>query len=176
MQLNRIIILGNAGSGKSTLARQLGTVLEVPVIHLDKLFWEPDWTKPEASEFRAKVRAAVSGSRWICEGNYHRRTFDLRLPKADLVIWLNTPRLTCLKRVLIRTLRNEPRPDLPEGCSERMNREFLLFLRYVWQFDQKDRPAIEAERVVQGANVPVVSLNNKAEIHAFLQQVQSHRQ
>ena len=129
MHLNRIIILDNAGSGKSSLARKLSETLSSPVIHLDRLFWEPNWSKPVADEFRNKVSEAISGPRWICEGNYHRRTFDLRLPKADLIIWLDTPRITCLKRVIFRTLRNAQRTDLPDGCSEKMNRDFLLFLK-----------------------------------------------
>lgn len=175
MHLNRIIILGNAGSGKSTLARKLGEVLSSPVIHLDRLFWGANWTKPAAEEFRSKVSEAISGTHWICEGNYHRRTFDLRLPKADLIIWLDTPRLTCLKRVIFRTLRNKKRSDLPDGCSEKVNPEFLSFLKYVWHFDQKERPAIETERRLRGAAVPVIHLRNTTEINDFIHGVAAHQ-
>lgn len=84
--MQRIVILGNGGSGKSTLARLLGERLDLPVVHLDKLFWEPGWAEPDAQQFRERVREAVAGDAWVCEGNYARRTFDLRLPRADLVI------------------------------------------------------------------------------------------
>jgi adenylate kinase family enzyme len=97
--MQRIVILGNAGSGKSTLARQVGERLHLPVVHLDKLFWGPGWSKPQNEAFRARVNEALSGDGWVCEGNYHRQTFDLRLPRADLVVWLNTPRLACLRRL-----------------------------------------------------------------------------
>ncbi|KAA8998941.1 AAA family ATPase [Affinibrenneria salicis] len=168
MQPKRIVILGNAGSGKSSLARQLGEKLALPVVHLDRLFWGPGWTKPVASEFRVRVSAAIKDSRWICEGNYHRRTFDLRLPTADLIIWLDAPRLICMKRVALRSLRNEPRPDLPDGCTEKIDAEFVSFLRYVWRFDRYERPAIEAERRAKGLNVPVVHLRGKAQINEFV--------
>ncbi|WP_110973435.1 P-loop NTPase family protein [Pseudomonas huaxiensis] len=167
--MQRIVILGNAGSGKSTLARALGKRLDLPVVHLDKLFWEPGWVEPDAEQFRERVRAAVASDAWVCEGNYARRTFDLRLPRADLIIWLDTPRLTCLPRVLLRSLMNRPRPDLAKGCSEKLDREFLTFLTFIWQFDRGYRPGIERVRLAVGPQVPVVHLRGNRQIDEFLQ-------
>jgi len=164
----RIIILGNAGSGKSTLSRILGEILNYPVSHLDQLFWQPGWIKPDPLEFREKVSESVLASSWISEGNYAPRTFDLRLPRADLVVWLNTPRIVCLFRVLIRSFRNQKRPDLPAGCSEKINHEFFNFLRYVWRFDTQDRPTIEKLCKEYGSEIPVVYLRNRKQINDFL--------
>jgi adenylate kinase family enzyme len=164
--MQRIVILGNGGSGKSTLARALGERLNLPVVHLDKLFWEPGWAEPDAEQFRERVRDAVAGDAWVCEGNYARRTFDLRLPRADLVIWLGTSRLTCFIRVLVRLLRNQPRPDRAAGCEERFD---LAFLKFVWTFDQGYRPGIEAVRLKVGPQVPALHLRGKREVRAFLE-------
>lgn len=41
------MIIGSGGAGKSTLARQLGTVLGLPVIHLDAIHWQPGSTGVE---------------------------------------------------------------------------------------------------------------------------------
>ncbi len=161
----RIVILGNAGSGKSTLARRLGERLNLRVVHLDTLFWEPGWREPEDNAFRTRVSAAVAGDRWVCEGNYSRRIFDLRLPRADMVIWLDTPRVICAGRVALRSALGRPRPDLPVGCYERLDTEFL---RFVWNFDRKTRPRIEAERQVWGPLVPVTRLRGRSQISAFL--------
>jgi adenylate kinase family enzyme len=166
--MQRIVILGNAGSGKSTLARTLGKHLDVPVIHLDKLFWEPGWVEPDAEQFRTRVRQAVASDAWICEGNYSRRTFDLRLPRAQLVIWLDTPRTTCFRRVIMRSLLNRPRADMPAGCSEKLDRAFLTFLNFVWTFDRDYRPSIEATRLAVGPQVPVVHLCGARQIAEFL--------
>jgi hypothetical protein len=111
MHMQRIVILGNSGSGKSTLARAIGERLGLPVVHLDRLFWSPGWVEPEAEVFRDQVRSALARDAWVCEGNYARRTFDLRLPRADLIIWLDTPRWVCLKRVVLRSLSRRPRAD-----------------------------------------------------------------
>lgn len=167
--MQRIVILGNAGSGKSTLARLLGKRLDLPVVHLDTLFWEPGWVEPDAVRFRERVRNAIATDAWICEGNYARRTFDLRLPRADLVIWLDTPRLTCLMRVLVRSAMNRPRPDLPAGCTEKLDRAFLAFLKFVWQFDHGYRQGIEAVRMAMGPDVPVVNLSGARQIRGFVE-------
>ena len=47
---NRVIIVGNSGSGKSTLAREMGERLGLPVVHLDKLFWLPNWIESSAAD------------------------------------------------------------------------------------------------------------------------------
>ncbi|MDU9391810.1 AAA family ATPase [Pseudomonas sp. zfem002] len=166
--MQRIVILGNAGSGKSTLARQLGQRLGVPVVHLDRLFWEPDWIEADTTLFRQRVREAVASDTWVCEGNYARKTFDLRLPRADLVIWLDTPRPTCLRRVILRSLLNRPRPDLPQGCRERIDKAFFEFLKYVWTFDRDYRPFIDQVRLAVAAQVPVIHLRDARDRAAFL--------
>ncbi|MCG8293246.1 AAA family ATPase [Pseudomonas entomophila] len=166
--MQRIVILGNAGSGKSTLARAIGVRLGLPVVHLDRLFWEPGWEEADDEVFRERVVQALAGGSWVTDGNYSRRTFDLRLPHADLVIWLDTPRLTCLRRVIQRSLLKPPRPDLPQGCNEKPNKDFLEFLKFVWHFDRVSRLGIEALRLAIGAQVPVVHLGNAREVAAFV--------
>lgn len=166
--MQRIVILGNAGSGKSTLARALGKRLSLPVVHLDTLFWEPGWIEPDAEQFRARVREAITPDAWICEGNYARRTFDLRLPRTDLIIWLDTSRLTCLIRVIMRSVMNRPRPDLAAGCTEKLDRAFLTFLNFVWNFDRGYRSGIEAARLAIGPQISTVHLRGTRQIAAFL--------
>lgn len=166
--MQRIVILGNAGSGKSTLARALGKRMTLPVVHLDTLFWEPGWVEPDAEQFRARVRKALTPEAWICEGNYARRTFDLRLPRTDLIIWLDTSRLTCFTRVIRRSVMNRPRPDLAAGCTEKLDRAFLTFLNFVWNFDRGYRPGIEAVRLAIGPQIPVMHLRGSRQIRAFL--------
>lgn len=171
--MQRIVILGNSGSGKSTLARLIGTRLSLPVVHLDTLFWEPEWVEPDPEEFRKRVRNAVVSDAWVCEGNYYRRTFDLRLPRADLIVWLDTPRVICITRVVVRSILNRPRADLPVGCSEKLDRKFLGFLRYVWNFDHQYRPSMESAQLAVGPQVPVVHLQGEREVADFLDSLPS---
>jgi adenylate kinase family enzyme len=139
--MQRVVILGNSGVGKSTFARALGEKLGLPVVHLDALFWRPGWTDPDPQEFRDAVAAAVARERWVTEGNFVGRTFDLRLPRADTVIYIEQPDWLCLYRVIWRWLTafGRARPDLAPGCRERFDPTFML---WVWNFRRQTQPRV----------------------------------
>ena len=163
--MRRIVILGCSGSGKTTLAVQLGERLDLPVVHLDRLYWEPGWQLPDPGAFLARTAAALAGDGWISEGNY-RETFPLRLPRADVVIVVQCPRWRRLRRVLWRSLfERDTRPDLPAGCQDRLN---WPLLKFIWRFDRVTWPGIEAARQAHGRGVPVIRLGSPGEIATFL--------
>lgn len=137
-EARRIVIIGPCGAGKSTLARELGGLTGRPVVHLDRLYWKPGWVESEREDFRERQRAALLGEEWIVDGNYSA-TFDLRMPRADLLIWLDYPRRIYFRRVLLRVLKGygRVRPDLGPGCPEQFDLEFL---RFVWRFPTVSRP------------------------------------
>ena len=153
----RIVLLGSAGSGKSTLARRLGERLGVPVISLDAI-WQPGWGPPEVPAFRALMRDAHAGEAWISDGNFAAATFDIRLSRATLIVWLDRPLLVCARRAIARVLR---------GGSDHRVRGLVKALRFIWGFERRNRPLIEAQRRLHGPLVPVLHLANDAEIAAF---------
>lgn len=172
--MRRINILGSAGSGKSTLARRLGEVLHLPIIHLDQLFWEPGWKKADKAVFRQRVEQAVRGDAWICEGNYPSQTFALRMPGAELTVWLDIPRLICALRVARRSMRTTDRPDLPAGCRQGNVKNAVELVRDAWQFDAQQRARIEAEFAHCSAASTITRLRSGDEIADFLSSVRAH--
>jgi adenylate kinase family enzyme len=138
--MRRVLVLGGSGAGKSTFARRLAAILQLPVVHLDRHFWRPGWKMPDMQEWRATVAELAAGAEWIMDGNYSN-TYDLRMPRADTIIWLDFPRAICMRRVLARTLKGygRTRPDLPDECPERFD---FGFLRFVWNFNAEHRPHI----------------------------------
>ena len=144
----RIVILGSAGSGKTALARRMGEHTKLPVICLDemrgRLPRDPDW-----SIFRSMLVDAHAGDGWISDGNFAQVSFDIRLPRAELIIWLEPPKILCAWRACKRVLRR--------GEAHRL-RELPQVLAFIWNFDRINRPIIEAERLAHGAHVPVVHL------------------
>jgi len=115
----RIVILGGAGAGKSTLARRLAEPLGLPVVHLDRLIYGPGWRKRDLSAVRADLEASLPSEGWIVEGTYPD-LFDLTLPKADLILWLEQPAWRRLWRSWRKTRihKDAPRLDRPDGCEE----------------------------------------------------------
>jgi hypothetical protein len=67
------------------------------------------------------------------DGGY-TSSMDLRLPRAQLVIWLDLPRRVYVLQVLIRTARfhGRVRPDMSPGNPERFDPAFLR--DWVWTY------------------------------------------
>ena len=166
--MRRILIVGNSGGGKSTLARRLGEKLSLPVIHLDVIYWKPGWIEAGDDIFRADVARAIQAPAWVCDGNFSD-TWDIRMPAADTIIWLQQPRLLCLLRAMWRVVTyrgRRTRPDMAPGCNEKFD---LKFYRYIWTFEAKVAPRLEAALAEFGRHARVVRLRGNAEIASFLE-------
>ena len=135
--MERVIIIGCGGAGKSTLARKLGEKTGLPVVHLDKLFWKPGWVESTKEEIDEKIREEMQKPFWIMDGNYNR-TMPRRIECCDTIIYLDFSRLACIRGVLKRILTTygTVRPDMGEGCPERVDLEFL---QWVWNFNKNKR-------------------------------------
>ncbi|WBB70368.1 AAA family ATPase [Micromonospora sp. WMMD812] len=163
--MRRILVVGSAGAGKTTLAREIARRLDLPLIHLDRHFWQPGWTAPDEARWRETVTRLAARPAWVMDGNYGG-SLDLRLPRADLLVFCDLPRLLCLGRVLRRRWahRATARDDLPAGCAEQID---LQFLWYVWRYPRRSRPRLLAS-VASAPEVPVVRLRSRAAVRRWL--------
>jgi adenylate kinase family enzyme len=168
--MRRIIVVGCQGSGKTALALKLGRKLDLPVIHLDVLYWRPGWKESELPGFRTRVADAIAGEGWVVDGSFSGLAMDLTLARADTFIAIERPRWLCLWRVLWRSAfqRRGQRPDLPEGCPEKFD---WVLLKQAWRYRIDRCPRIEAERQKHRADIPVVRLRSDREIEAFVGEI-----
>ena len=135
--MKRIMIVGQPGSGKSTLARKIGSLLKLPVVHIDHIHWQAGWierSEPEKDRLCSEVHARDT---WIFEGG-RSPTWGERIERADTLIWLDIHLSTRAWRVFRRTLQHhgKTRADLPEGCPEKFNLEFA---QYIWNSRKSSR-------------------------------------
>lgn len=163
--MERIMIIGCGGAGKSTLARQLGEKLGLPVVHLDQLFWRPGWVNVSREEFDSLHREALAQERWIMDGNFDR-TMDERIKRCDTAIYLDFSRFACLMGVCKRVLTTygKVRPDMGEGCPERIDWEFL---KWVWDFNKNKREK-NYRLLNESEGVETIVLKNRRAVKRFL--------
>jgi adenylate kinase family enzyme len=169
--MQRVLVIGPCGAGKSTLAQRLGPVLDLPVVHLDALNWEPGWVMAPDDVFRARMLDAARGPRWIIDGNYGG-TLELRLPLADTVIFLDFPRWRCVSRVIRRVIKHAgtTRPDMGRDCPERFDWEFMDF---VWHWFETSRPRLLARVARMSRAQRLVTLRTPREVDAFVRGLES---
>jgi len=132
--MERVLVIGSPGAGKSTLATAIARRAGLPLIHLDRHHWRSGWVEADKAEWAIEVAALIAGERWVMDGNYGG-TLVARLARADTAIWLDYPVWLCIWRVFRRAIqyRGRTRPDMAEGCPERLNREFLVYTaRFPW--------------------------------------------
>ena len=170
--MNRILVIGSAGSGKSTLSQKLSEYLLLPVVHLDRFYWKPNWISTPNDEWDKFVKEAANQDQWIMDGNYSR-TLDIRLNKADAVIFLDMPRIICIYRIIKRRIKyhGKTRPDLNEECPERLDWAFFI---WVWNYKKRSKPKIiEALEQVKDRK-QVVILKTRKEVKKFSDRIKEN--
>lgn len=164
-QMKRILILGPGGAGKSTLAKKLAEKLDLPIVHLDQHYWQPDWMPMDESRWPNVVADLTAGDRWVMDGNFGG-TLDLRLPRADLAVFLDVGRWQSLWGAFTRVIKQsgQVRSDMAPGCPERFDAEFFIWL---WNFPRDTRPELE-KILARHPDTPVMRLSSRREIQHWL--------
>jgi adenylate kinase family enzyme len=167
----KIMLIGSGGAGKSTLAIMLGDLADIPVYHLDALYWKPGWLPTPREEWDEVVRQLVKKDRWIIDGDYGR-TLDIRMSEADTIIFLDFPRWITLYRVIKRRIRyhNRTRPDMHDGCPEKLDSEFMS---WIWNYRKDKRPRIMQKIETLADKKKVIIIRTPNEVRQFIKKVKS---
>lgn len=163
--MRRILVIGPCGAGKSTFATALSQRLGLPLFHMDQLNWRPGWIESSDAELRTRLSTVTAQEAWIIDGTYGG-TLDARLPRADTVLYLDYPISLCIRRLLTRvwTYHGRSRPDMPDGCPERLD---LAFLWYVVRWNSG--PRLRTEARLRGHEGKVQRFREPAALDAWLQ-------
>ena len=68
--MNKVIVIGSPGAGKSYFSKQLASSIELPLYHLDNIYWKEDRTHISRDELILKMNDIMDGDKWIIDGNY----------------------------------------------------------------------------------------------------------
>lgn len=161
--MQRILILGSPGTGKSTLAKKLSHTLQLPLYHLDQLFFEENWVI-NRDVYTRSLQTILKQDQWIIDGNYVGSLSE-RLICSDTVIYLDYPTSTALLGVTKRYFKykHTTRPDMAPGCVEKLR---LSFLFYVLTFKRKKKQ--KTFTTLETKHIPVYIFKSRKETNAFL--------
>jgi adenylate kinase family enzyme len=146
----RVVVIGSSGSGKSTFGHRLSGACDLARVELDALNWAPGWvdrSKTDLDGFVRRVEAAISGDRWVTDGNY-REAMTRILPRATHLIWLDYSRPVVMRRVIWRSfIRAAGQRELWPGTGNRedfrrwLSREHPI--RWAWDTFNRRRAQYE---------------------------------
>jgi adenylate kinase family enzyme len=152
--MQRVVMLGRGAAGKSTLARRLGAVTGLPVVELDAHFWTPG-LHPSSPRRWAEVQEGLAAEpRWIMDGDLGPYdVLDVRLRRADTVVLLDLPFLTCAWRAV------------------RRSRERSDFWLWVWSYRRRWRPLVATAVARSAPEAQVRVLRSPRAVTRFLDEV-----
>jgi hypothetical protein len=151
--MRRALVIGISGAGKSTFSKRLAEATRLPLIHLDREFWQPGWNVTLREPWRAKVKQLAQRESWIMDGNFDS-SLDLRLPRADTVFWfdsLPSPRPVA-NGCHLRAGAQRPRAGLPRAMGPAISALCLEF-----QCPRQERCGRRARALRQACRVARVS-------------------
>jgi adenylate kinase family enzyme len=166
--MRKIAVVGPVGAGKSHLANELGKRLEIPVLHLDALFWGPGWVATPPGEWEARQRSMLAAGSWVAEAQ-----FDDVLPdwfhEADTVVFVDASPLRCLWSVARRRLSHRTSVGTPSGSEPGPPHKALAkFIRNQWRYRTSVRKELLAELACEREGRRVVVVRRRSEADAFL--------
>ena len=163
--MKKVIVIGCPGSGKSTFSKALHKITDIPLFHLDMIFWNVDKTTVEKTVFLDRLLKIVQKDEWIIDGNY-ASTMELRMQACDTIVFLDYPLDVCLNGIKER--KGKPRSDLPWIEPDEDDVEFLEFIK---NYNSQSRPKV-MELLDRFSHKDVIIFSNRTQAEDFLFKIQ----
>lgn len=175
LNMKRILIIGGNASGKTTLSKQLSEILDLPLIHLDKLYWRDNWQHATNDELKKLLEPELSKPQWIFDGNM-KHSFKDRLKHCDTVFYLDFPTALCVIGAIKRLINsyNKSRPDMGGTCIEKFDKNSLSFIINIFSFNKNNRKFYH-DLLEKQTSINVIVLKNRKEVKKFLNELKKRR-
>ena len=171
----RISIIGYSSSGKSTLAQNLGNILNIPVLHLDKVNFLPEWKERNKEESKKIVEDFIkNNNKFIIDGNYIKFVYELRMKLSDKIIFLDFDRITCLFQAFQRynKYKGKVRDSMTEGCYEKLDWDFIKWIL----FDGRNEERINRyNKIIEEYKDKIIILKNRKEVDDFVEKIKINK-
>ena len=159
--MKRILVIGCPGAGKTYFSKKLKEITNIPVVHMDNLYWHEDKTSISKEELENKLLPYLKQDTWIIDGNYHD-TLKQRLKYATDVFFLKMPREQCIEGILERI--DQPRDDIPWIETKK---DAVELIEWTIDYEKRTREA-EENLLKQYKKVNVHILHSREEVNSYL--------
>ena len=172
----KISIIGYSASGKSTFAKNIGDILNIPVLHLDKVNFLPNWEERKVEESEKIVLNFIeeNNNKFVIDGNYSKFAYDLRMKISDKIIFFDFDRFTCLFQAFQRynKYKGKVRESMSEGCCEKLDWEFIKWVL----FDGRTEDRINKyNRVIEQYKDKTIIVKNRKEADDLLEKIKTDK-
>ena len=126
----------------------------------------------EESEKQSLVTSFLDNNpeSWVIDGNYTKLSYDRRIKEADIVIQMLFGRLNCLWRCAKRyyAYKGTNRPDVAEGCNEKMDWEFVKWI--LWE--GRTKQAKERYKKIQKMYPEkIIVIKNQKQLNKYMKEM-----
>ncbi len=155
--MKRVVVLGRGAAGKSTLSRQIAELTGLPVVELDKLFWQSGLAPTQQDQWAELQERLAQSDRWILDGDLGPHdVVEVRLRAADTVILLDFGFVRCAWRALRRA------------------RERADFWLWVLNYRRHSVPYLRAMIARHSPDATVHILRGPTAVKGFLNEIARH--
>jgi len=161
--MKKIIVIGPGGSGKSYFSKELSKILNIPVFHLDNIFWNKNKTHISRDEFDVRLNEILNEESYIIDGDYSR-TYEIRMKNSDTIFFFNFSLEDSLNGASSRV--GIYRTDCPFIENE-FDPEFKDFL-INWQIETRPKILGLLEKY---KDKNIIVFNNRAEKEKYISQI-----
>jgi adenylate kinase family enzyme len=147
-KFKRINVIGCPGAGKSTIAKIISERTGYPLFDLDNFLYNSGCKRKSHIETLNEIDRILNNDNFVIDGTY-TSSFSHRLPKLDLVIFVDKPTITCIYQ-FIKRLLIEPKLK----CGERLTIKTVKLL-FSFNFMKKK----ELKRLTEENNIRFYCLN-----------------
>lgn len=149
--MQRVVILGRGASGKSTLAARLGEITGLPVIELDKIFWQPALAATPRDQWVQIQQKLAAQENLIMDGDLGPYdALEIRLRAADTILVLDFSLARCAWRAIRRS---------PERAD---------FWRWLITYRRKSRPILMQAIATHAPHATLRVFRNPAQLENFV--------
>ncbi len=175
ISVKKILVIGCPGSGKTTFSTELSQILNLPLVHLDKLYWCGNWEHVPREEFDKRLLIELKKECWLIDGNFNR-TIPKRLEHCDTVFYFDFPVFTCLWGVTKRAFQNrgKTRDDMGGNCPEYFDKQKMSLYKDILSFKRRHRQNYY-ELLVKATHVKVIVFKSRRQVRKYINDIKSHQ-